>query len=380
MLLRFLSLTGVLMGVPGSGQAQGSLSTLGFGYPVAGASTRVSGTAGAFGEIDALSPLNPAAVGGVLRTVVSVQAEPEFRTLRVGALRERTRSQRIPLVSVIFPARRGIAVGFSASSFLDRSYTLRTTGTVGIGGTEVNTNDILDVRGSIGQLRGAVGWQINQRFKVGLGGHLFTGDNLVARVRTFPDTLAFGGIEDTSQVTYFGTGVSIGGEAVIGKGLAATMSYRAGGGLDARVRDTVRANANVPSQLGGSLRYEGIPGSTFALAVEQISWSRMRGIGSSRNNIQDATNWRFGAETVGPRWRGMPMLLRAGFARNQLPFSTSTARVTETRWSTGMGVPIARDFGTIDLSVQRASRVLGGSNARESAWLLGIGLQVRPGG
>jgi len=378
--LRLLALAGLILGAPRMAVAQGSISTLGFGYPVGGASTRVSGTAGAFGEIDALSPLNPASVGGVLRIVVSVQAEPEYRTLRLGSLSEKTTSQRIPLVGVIFPARRGVAVGFSASSFLDRSYTLRTTGSVVIDRNTVSTADVLDVRGSIGQLRGAVGWQINPRFKVGAAGHLFTGDNLVSRIRTFPDTLKFGSVEDTSRVTYFGTALSIGGEAQLAKGLSATLSYRLGGGLDALVRDTVRASAHVPNLLGASLRYEGIPGSVFAVAVEQAAWSRMNGLGSNLSAAQDAMNVRVGAETAGPQWRGLPLLVRAGFARNRLPFSTTGQRSSETRWSTGLGVPIARDFGSLDFSVQRANRALTGSNAKESAWLLGIGLQVRPRG
>lgn len=365
---------------PGALTAQGSLSTLGFGYPVGGMSTRVSGTAGAFGEIDALTPANPASVGGILRTVISAQAEPEFRTLRLSGVREKTSAQRIPLVSVLFPARRGVAVGLSASSFLDRSYTLNTTGSASVEGSTLTTTDILNVRGALGKLTGAVGWQANNRIKVGLAGHLFTGDNLVARQRTFDDTLQFGNVIDTSAVTYFGTALTVGGDVRIFKGLAGTLSYRTSGGLDARVRDTVRASANVPSAMGASLRYDGIPGTVFALAHEQIAWSKMTGLGSNLTRAQDASNWRFGAETSGPKWRGLPLIVRAGYARNELPFSVSAEQVKETRWSAGLGIPIASEFGTLDFSLQRANRQLPGSTARESAWLFGVGLQVRPRG
>ncbi len=361
--------------------AQGSLSTLGFGYPVGGMSTRVSGTAGAFGEIDALTPTNPAMLGGIAKTVVSVQAEPELRTLRFGGIREKTNAQRIPLVSVIFPARHGIAAGFSMASVLDRSYTLNTTGSVLFDGETLTTTDRLNVRGAIGKLSGAVGWQATPRLKIGLAGNLFTGDNLVAREQKFSDTLSFGSVKDTSHVTYFGKALTAGADVQIIKGLAATLSYRTSGSLDARVRDTVRASANVPSALGASLRYEGIPGSTFVLALEQVAWSKMRGIGSGLTTAQDASNVRFGVETAGPKWRGLPVLFRAGFAKNQLPFSISAERVTESRWSTGVGLPVAANgWGTIDLSLQRANRSLPGTTAKESAWLFGIGLQVRPGG
>jgi hypothetical protein len=366
--------------LPIAAQSQGSLSTLGFGYPVGGMSTRVSGTAGAFGEVDALSPINPSALGGVTRTVVSAQAEPERRTLRFGSTKETTSAQRIPLLSVIFPAGHGVAVGLSASSLLDRSYTLNTTGTVLFDKDTLTTTDRLNVRGALGKLTAGAGWQINSRFKVGLAGSLITGDNLVARKQKFSDSLSFGSVTDTSAVTYFGTAITAGADVRLIKGLAATMSYRSGGGLDARVRDTVRASANVPSALGASLRFDGIAGSQFVLAVEQVAWSKMSGIGSSLTTTHDATNVRFGVETAGPKWRGLPVSVRAGFARNQLPFSINAERVKESRWSTGLGVPLARDFGTLDFSLQRANRSLPGTTARESAWLFGIGLQVRPGG
>ncbi|MBY0489206.1 MAG: hypothetical protein K2R93_05150 [Gemmatimonadaceae bacterium] len=372
--------TALLVAPPVALHAQGSLSTLGFGYPVGGMSTRVSGTAGAFGEVDALTPANPSALGGITRTVLSAQAEPERRTLRIGSVKETTSAQRIPLLSVIFPAGHGVAVGLSASSVLDRSYTINTTGRVLFDKDTLTTTDRLNVRGAIGKLTAGAGWQVNPRLKLGLAGHLFTGDNLVSRKQKFSDTLSFGSVTDTSQVTYFGTALTAGADVRLVKGLAATMSYRTSGGLDARVRDTVRASANVPSALGASLRYDGIPGTQFVVAMEQVAWSKMRGIGSSLTTTHDATNLRVGVETAGPKWRGLPLFVRAGFARNQLPFSINAEQVKESRWSTGLGIPLAREFGTIDFSLQRATRSLTGTTARESAWLFGVGLQVRPGG
>jgi len=50
----------------------------------------------------------------------------------------------------------------------------------------------------------------------------------------------------------------------------------------------------------------------------------------------------------------------------------------ENRMTAGLGVPVAGEDATLDLSVQRANRTLSGSGLKESAWLLGIGLQIRP--
>jgi len=358
--------------------AQGSLSSVGFGYPVSGASTRVNGTGGAFADFDALTPSNAAVLGGLQRIVLGMQAEPEYRTLRVGAIRERTTSQRVPLVAILIPAGKGVGVGFSANSVLDRSYSTRTTGSAVIGSTTVPTTDQLDVRGAIGAMQAMVGWQATQFFKIGVGGHLMTGDNTVARERRFADTLNFGGVLDSSRVSYFGTALSVGGEVRLGAGLLATASYRKGNDLDSRIRDTVRTRAGVPNRLAGSLRFEGIPGSVFAVGFEQIDWARMAALGSSAVRVQNATNWHAGGEIVGPRLRGYPVLMRAGYAKVQLPFSPTSARVNEQRFTGGLGLPIARDAASIDLSIARASRVLVGGNAKEQAWQLGIGLQVRP--
>lgn len=358
--------------------AQGSLSSVGFGYPVSNGSTRVNGTAGAFADFDALTPSNGAVLGGLQRIVLGVQAEPEYRTLRVGTIRERTTAQRIPLIAVLLPAGKGVGVGFSASSLLDRSYSTRTTGAAVVGGNTVPTTDQLDVRGAIGTMQAMVGWQINSVLKVGAGGHLMTGDNTVARERRFADTLNFGGVLDSSRVSYFGTALSVGGEIRIAAGLLATASYRMGNGVESRIRDTVRTRADVPNRLAGSLRFEGIPGSVFAIGFEQIGWSRMASLGSAAVRAQDATNWHAGGEVAGPRLRGYPVMVRAGYARTQLPFSPTAARVNEQRISAGLGLPVARDAASIDLSIARANRVLVGGGAREQAWQLGIGLQVRP--
>lgn len=368
----------LIAAVPADGAAQGSLGALGFGYPVNGMSTRSAGTAGAFGDIDPLSPINPASIGGTRSTVLSAQAEPEHRTLTFGNVREKTSSQRIPLLSMIFPARGGVAVGVSARGFLDRSYTTTTTGSAIIDGNTLPTSERLSMRGAIGDIRTAIGWQIGNRARVGLGGHIFTGENTAVRERTFADTLQFGSTLDSSRVTYFGTALSLGGEVRLFKGLSAAGSYRSGNSFEARIRDTTRASGSVPARLGGVLRYDGIPGSTFAAGFEQVKWSDMQGMASSRTTASDAFNYYGGAEVAGPRMRGVPVLIRAGYARNELPFSTSASRITETRLSGGVGLPIARESASIDFSIQRANRALAGSTTKESAWLLGVGIQIRP--
>jgi hypothetical protein len=239
-------------------------------------------------------------------------------------------------------------------------------------------HDQTDVRGSMGDLQGAVGWRVNDRLRVGFAGHLYTGDNLVARYRKFDDTLSFGSVDDSSRVTYYGMAASFGGELQVVKGLALSGSYRVGGNLESRVRDTVKTQGKVPNRLGLALRYDGVAGATFAVGMEKQSWSRMTGLGSAQVQARDATNYHAGAELVGPKIRGYPLMLRVGYANNQLPFGVDGKTVAESRMTGGVGVPLARDFATIDLSLQRANRTLTGGAAKESAWLLGVGIQIRP--
>jgi len=366
------------MVVSPTASAQGSIGSQGFGYPVGGGSVRTNGTGGAFAEFDALTPTNPAALGGLARTVITAQAEPELRKLTVNGVSEKSSLQRIPLIMLVFPARHGVAVGISATSFLDRTFATTTTGSAQIDGKSVPTSDQTNVRGAINDLRAGAGWQISPRFRVGVAGHLYTGENKATRERTFADTLAFGSVLDSSRVTYFGTALSVGGEATLGKGFTALASYRRGNELNARIRDTIVAKASVPTRTGVALRYDGIVGSVFAVGMEQIAWSEMASLGSSATTSNDAMNWHAGAEVAGPKFRGLPLLVRAGYARNELPFGVLGQIAKENRLTAGLGVPVAGEDASLDLSVQRANRTLSGSSLKESAWLLGIGIQIRP--
>jgi hypothetical protein len=65
-------------------------------------------------------------------------------------------------------------------------------------------------------------------------------------------------------------------------------------------------------------------------------------------------------------------------ARNELPFVLPGQTARENRLSAGIGLPVAGEDAAIDLSVQRATRSMSGSSTKEAAWLLGIGIQIRP--
>jgi opacity protein-like surface antigen len=365
--------------LPAIANAQGTLSTQGFGYPVGSFSTRAVGAGGAFGEFDALSPINPASLAGLQRSVLAAQAEPEYRTLRVGSVSERNRIQRVPLLSAAFPLPRNFVIGISGASFLDRTFSTRTTGEADLGDEIVATRDEFDVRGSMSDLRAAVGYRVNERLAFGLGGHLFVGSNDVIVARRFEDSIRFGSVVDSSTITFQGTGVSFGAEYRVVKNLSLSASYRVGNDIEARSKSGVQGKAKVPSRLGASARFDGIPGSLFAVGFEQVNWSSLEGLGSDNVEPRDAMNWHAGVEVAGPQVRQLPVQFRLGYARTQLPFGVDGRDVNEQRIAGGIGIPLERSFAAaIDLSVQRVMRSLSSSNIRENAWRFGLGIQIRP--
>lgn len=378
---RALAIVSALVAAGAPLAAQGNISMQGFGYPVSGSSTRVSGTAGAFAQFDLVTPQNPAALTGLGRAAISVQAEPEFRTLTLNSVKEKVNIQRIPLLMVGARVTSRMVLSVTSSSFLDRNYSTVTTGEVLIDGKLVPTTDLSDMRGSIADIRAGLGWRLSSRLSIGIGGHVFTGTNKQTLLRQFTDTLTLGSVLDSSSVDFFGKAVSFGGEFVMPKGFTAAASYRIGAKIEAENADTVLTRANVPDRMSAGLMYTGIPGASFAFNIENTKWSSMQSLGSSRLEAHDATNFSGGAEVATGRVRGTPVMLRAGIGRNSLPFGVNGGTVKETRFGAGAAMAITnpgRDQAVLDFSLQRANRTLSGSPAKEGAWLLGIGIQIRP--
>lgn len=361
--------------------AQGSISTQGFGYPLAGTSTRAAGTAGALTEFDLLAPRNPSALTTMGRAILTVQAEPEFRKLTFGSIQENSRVQRVPLIMAGVRVSSKAALSFSSAGFLDRNYTTTSTGEANIGGTILPTKDVQDMRGSISDLRAGLGYRVLPRLALGIAGHVFTGSNKLTLVRSFNDSTGFGTVSETSGLVYFGKALSLGTTLTLPKGFLAAASYRKGGSIEADNGDTVLTKANIPDRIGAGVMYTGFAGSVFAFNIDNTKWSNMQKLGSSLLQTHDATNWALGGEVSTARLRGSPVMVRAGVGKNTLPFGVNGGTVTEQRLSGGASLAVTsagRDQAVLDFSLTRANRKLSGSTAKEAAWLLGIGLQIRP--
>lgn len=368
----------LLFGVlgPRAAGAQGALSTQGFGYPPGGLSARALGTAGATGEFDLLSALNPAAITEITTGLVTLQGQPELRTVRIGDVSERSRVQRVPMVGAGLRAGR-VGLMITASTLLDRSFTTQSQGNAVVDGRNVPTIDDYQSRGAMTELRVGAGWTWKS-LRLGAAAVAVSGDNTVVRARTFPDSLAFGAVLDTASLGFQGIGGALGVNWRPTRGLLVGASWRVGGPLESVRGDSVVSRASVPGRLGAGVLFDGIRGTILAAKVERVSWSAMNGLGTDASRARDVLNWSAGGEFFAGSIRAYPVLWRAGFASRELPFLVGTVPVTERGLHTGVGVPIVGERGVVDIALQRLQRRMANDAAREDAWSITVGLTVRP--
>jgi len=375
----------LLAGAPLSLRAQGTLSDQGFGYPPGQLSTRALGSAGALGETDAASPINPASLASWGRGGIFFQFAPEFTEISSGGQSDRTTSTRFPLVAAAMRVRSNVTAGISSSTFLERNFTTSSTVEQTLpGGGRINTTTTLASSGAANDVRLGAAWSPRRTISVGLAAHAFTGRNRVSVSATIADpddtstTNPFSPLNETRTLSFSGIGVSGGVQVRPVRGLLVALSGRHGGTLRLSAGDTLISRARVPDRAGAALLFEGIPGALLTARVNWEQWSSLEGLGSSATRAFDATEYSAGADVAGPRVGSRVLLLRLGARSRTLPFAAVGAKVRETAYAGGFGIPLAGDRTVIDFAAQRATRSASGTNASERAWTLGFGLTVRP--
>lgn len=363
---------------PADVRAQGTVGTQGFGYPTGQLSTRARGTGGAVAPFDAESPLNPAALTSTREPVLHAQYEPEFRTVQIGGVTERTTFSRFPLVLAAIPVGSRSTLGLSASTYLDRSFATSVRGERTIADTTLATQQTRRSVGGITDVRLAAARAVTTRLSIGLGVHGYTGENRVS-VRFADDSARFIAFDDSVRLNFSGLAASAGVNWRPADHLAVAASYKRGGTLTIRDDNTGEdlARAGVPDRIGGGVLYDGILGTTLAASVAWNGWASLAEAASSRVRTTDAREVALGADARGPRFGSGVIALRAGAAWRELPFAIADADdPTELSFSLGAGVPLAANRATLDLAAQRAQRTAGDAN--ETGWVLSLGLSVRP--
>jgi hypothetical protein len=356
--------------------AQGALSVLGFGYPVGGMSARGLATGTSIAGLDPHSPVNPASIVLNARAQGYLQFEPEYRSVTVGGTAVKTTTSRFPVFMI--SGRQGRATfSLSYSAFLDRTWANSYADTQTVNGERIASTVVAQSAGGITDARFGAAWSFSEKVHVGLGLHMFPGQNRVVNGRIFPDSSKTGSFTLQSDYNFSGSAVSLGGVFVPGGHFVLSADMRMGGSLRMTQGDSMEVGkGKVPFRAGVSVTYDGIPGSVFSARIGTDKWSDLAGLGTASLDLRDATDLAFGTEITGPRYMGAPVFVRAGYRTRGLPVAYGTAPVNEQSLSGGLGIPVAGGRSNIDLSVVRATRTASGVS--EKAWLVSIGVGIRP--
>ena len=355
--------------------AQGSLAVQGYGYPTGQLSAAALGGGGAGAELDPASPINPATVASGARYSIYSQVEPETRRTELGAARVSARVVRFPIFSAT-GAIGPVAFGASFSTFLDRTFSNAYADSQVVAGTLLPSTLGAASNGAMTDARFAVAMQVLPQVQVGAALHAIVGENRLAFGRSFPDSSGVGSVEQASVMNYGGRAVSLGIVAAPHKSLVIGASLRTSGPLTVRQDEVPLAEARVPARLGLGASFVGIPNTALSARIERVRWSQMDALGTAAMSTFDATEIGAGLEVAGPKVAGIASLVRLGVRDRTLPFGVGTSVVDERVLAGGLGIPLSRGRGQVDLAVQRAARRTDG--ATERAWLVSLGFGIRP--
>ena len=361
-----------------SAHAQGSTSLQGLGYPPGELSTRAQGTAGALGETDPRSPINPASLARRPDAQVFAQYDPEFRTVTAGGKTSSTMTARLPNVGGILPITSRFVVGLSAATYFDRSWETSRERTQIFGADTASWTESLKSEGAITDVRLAAAYAVSARFRIGVAFHTFPGSLRLTSNEIFADTTKYSNITQLTGVAFSGKAVSAGFEADVLPSLTVSASAEKGGTAKMFANDSLLTTGTIPDRYSGSVIFSGIPGTLVAVRASHQRWSQLSGLTLAKTGAVDANDFSAGVESSGPRFGGgYPLLLRLGIRRRTLPFTVGTSQVQETSFGGGLGVPITLDRVTLDMSLLRSNRT-GVADVSEHAYNLSFGLQVRP--
>jgi hypothetical protein len=381
---RFLLLA-ACCAVPATLAAQSSqFGVSGLGLPGRQTSVRAMATGGGFALFDAGSSLNPASLMEQTAMGASFTGLQNFRSSTIGDRSESGRNTRFPQVMIGGPLRTiPLALAASFSTYTDRDFAIASEDVVVLRGVPVPVFDTLISLGGISDLRLAGAYRI-AGWTLGAGAHVITGSTRNEVRRTFEDT-SYAPLRERAEIAYSGFGLSAGLSRPLGGRLTVSALFRMDG--DAMIeRDSTRVGeVDLPISFGGGFRWR--PSARLDIGTHVITrrWGsadadiRAFGGTGARNTVELAA----GAELIRNVRRPQQRPIRLGARFATLPFPVENgAQAREIGIALGTGVRFAQDragldHAGIDLSLERVWRTAAGGYS-EGAWLIGIGVVVRP--
>jgi hypothetical protein len=357
--------------------AQGTVSTQGLGYPPGQLSTSAVTMGGATGEVDPYSAWNPASINLLQTPIIYMQAQPEFRTVRIGGASQKSSVARFPLFMGSLPLGSRWAIGAAASTLLDRTWATSIRDTQDLSGELAPGTLRQTSEGSIADVRVALAYGVSRWLRIGIAGHVYTGNTVLNTNFAFDDSARFLQDPQRAEVSFGGSAVSVGVQAFWARIATLGVSYRLGAGIRTHEGDVQVSSARVPDHFGASFAYLGIRGTTLSVRAANDKWSNLLGLTRSMN-VHDGWDFGVGADVSGPAFgSGSPMSVRFGYRWRTLPFSVTPTAVNERTGSGGLGFPMAGGRVELNLGALYSTRSLTGP-ASESAWTFSTGFAVRP--
>lgn len=340
-------------------------SLLGPGTPARFESVRARATGGAFAPFDALSWMTDAALVDLRRLTASAQGIASFRQIDLAGTEENVRSTRFPslLVGAPLAARGRVVVAGGFGTYLDRTYrsVLRDSAVIR-GETEAYT-DILASDGGVSDIRLAGAWRFAPRIAAGAALHLLAGSTRSSAQRTFDDSAAYQRAFEVTDVQHTGLGVSGGAVLDVLPSVRVALWLRTDSELRVSVEDVETARYDLPTTVGGGLRWA--PSSELRLAalVSQHTWADAGG----RNTVE----WAVGIEGGAPSTPG-----RVGVRGASLPFGPAGVKPTELALAAGFARSFSEGRARVDVAFERLTRT--GGDLRETVWSVLVGFSLQP--
>ncbi|MEP7325125.1 MAG: hypothetical protein ABI836_04180 [Gemmatimonadota bacterium] len=380
--MRYALLVLAIVGVAPAAHAQGSIfGVRGLGIPGRGVSAYAWGLGGSTGLFDYESRDNPASIASTRTLSVGFELIPERRTVETPAGNDKIQTSQFPLFGIAGPIRGSrVGLGVSFSNYASRDFEVVSTHSEVIRGVPVDVTDTLTSRGGLNDIAVGTSYGLTGTLDVGAAFHVITGVNRLDQTRVFSDT-SYLPASQSSELSFAGFGIGIGAVYRASPNLRLASILRTDSKVDVD-RDSSRSSSvDLPYTVGAALQFVPTPSLSLSSQVMYRSWSGAnddlvaQGGAGARNTLELSG----GAEFVPDPKRPWRRPIRIGIRYARLPFLLEGVndQPHEMGISLGSGIRFAGQRGGLDVALERTWRSAG-SDYKERAWLLVIGLSVRP--
>lgn len=378
----------ILLCVPAALQAQSSIFGIrGPGFPGRPYSARAIATGGSFGLFDAESQLSPASLSAAPAASGTFTILGDFRSVTTPAGSSKTQDFRFPNFLIAVPVDRGRwTLGFGASTYVNRDFTVATLDTTVLRGEPIEISDTVRSRGGLSDLRIAAAYRHGRRTTFAGAFHLMTGtDRLVAK-RVFSDSNYVMVVQGT-ELSTTAIGVSVGVNHAFSSRVTAGVFVRKDFGATVNVDSAqfggstgVGGRYELPLTVAGGVTAQVRSNLAVALAAQYRTWSATDSflVAFDAPGSDNTFEVSAGAELTSGGRRQSWLPIRFGARYGTLPFKVDdVTQPYEFAVSLGTGGRFARERGGIDFGLERVWR-RGGEGRSETGWLLYTGINIRP--